>query len=112
MPKKGRKKLKIAESDSDIDIVEVPSAVKAEIVYKDTKVVTGAEPKLKWGWIYPMMVDKKVPKDGLGDISLYENILRSGLTKMATRPEVFSCVEVIDWIFPKIDTMGMITNDE
>ena len=42
MPKKGRKKLKIAESDSDIDIAEVMLAVKVEIVYEDTKAVTGA----------------------------------------------------------------------
>ena len=62
MPKKGRKKLKIAESDSDTDIAEVPPAVKVEIVYEDTKAVTWAEPELKWGQIYPMMVDKKVPE--------------------------------------------------
>ena len=112
MPKKGRKKLKIAKSDSDVDIAEVSPAVKVEIVYKDIKSVTGVEPELKWGQIYPMMVDKKVPKDGLGDLVLYENILRSGLTKIATRPEVFPCAEVIGCIFPKIDTVGMIINDE
>ena len=45
-----------------------------------------------------MMVDKKVLEDGLGDLSLYENILRSGLTKIATRPEVFPCTEVIGFL--------------
>ena len=59
-----------------------------------------------------MMVDKKVPKAILGDIALYENILRSRLTKIATRPEVFPCAKVIGWIFLKIDTVGMIINDE
>ena len=42
MPKKGRKKLKIAERDSDTDIVEVPPTVKAKIVYEDTKAITWA----------------------------------------------------------------------
>ena len=47
MTKKGRKKLKIAESDSDTDIAEVPPAVKVEIVYEDTKAITGEELELK-----------------------------------------------------------------
>ena len=59
-----------------------------------------------------MMIYKKVLEAGLGDLSLYENILRSGLTKIVSRLEVFPCVEVIGWIFPKIDTVGMIINDE
>ena len=112
MPKKGRKKLKIVEINSNIEIAKVLLAVKVEIVYKDTRAVTGAEPELKWGQIYPMMFDKKVLEARLGDLALYENILRSGLSKIATRTEVFPCVEVIDWIFPKIDTVGMIINDE
>ena len=112
MPKKGRKKLKIVESDSDTDIVEVSPAVKVEIVYEDTKEIIGAEPELKWGQIYPMLVERKVPKAGLGDLALYENILRSGLTKIATRPEMFPCVEVIGWMLPKINTVGMMINDE
>ena len=70
MPKKGRKKLKIAESEYDIDIAEVPHAVKVEIVYEDIKVVTRVDTELKWGQIYPMMVDKKVPEAGLGDLAL------------------------------------------
>ena len=47
MTKKGRKKLKIAESDSDTEVVEVPLAVNTEIVYEDTKAITGAELELK-----------------------------------------------------------------
>ena len=59
-----------------------------------------------------MMFDKKVPEARLGDLALYENILRSGLTKITTRPKVFPCAEVIGWILPKIETVGMIINDE
>ena len=58
------------------------------------------------------MVDKKVPEVGLGDLAQYENILRSGLTKIGARLEVFPCAEVIGWLLPKIETVGMIINDE
>ena len=59
-----------------------------------------------------MLVEGKVPKTGLGDLALYENILRSGITKIATRPEIFPCAEVTGWMLPKIDTVGMMINDE
>ena len=93
--KKGRKKIKIVESDSDTEVVEVLLVVKTEIVYEDTKVITGVDPELKLGQIYPMLVERKVPKASLGYLSLYENILRSGLTKIATRLDIFPCAEVI-----------------
>ena len=81
-------------------------------MYGDTKAITGAEIELKWGQIYPMLVESKVPEAGLGDLALYKNILRSRITKIATRPEIFPCAEVIGWMFPKIDTVGMMINDE
>ena len=112
MTKKGRKKLKIAESDSDTKVVEDSSAMKTEIVYEYTKMITGADPELKWGKIYPMLIERKVLETGLGDLFLYENILRSRITMIATRLEIFPCAEVIGWMFPKIDTMGMLINDE
>ena len=59
-----------------------------------------------------MLVERKVPEAGLGDLALYENILRSGITKIAIRLEIFPCVEVIGWIFQKIDMVGMMINDE
>ena len=92
MTKKGRKKLKIAESNSDTEVVKVSLAVKTEIVYEDTKAITVVELELKWGQIYPMLVERKVPEASLGDLALYENILRYGLTKIATRSDVFPCV--------------------
>ena len=55
-------------------------------MYEDTKAITRIEHELKWGHIYPMMVEGKVPKTGLGDLVLYENILRSRITKIVTRP--------------------------
>ena len=58
-----------------------------------------------------MMVERKVLEAGLGDLALYENILKSRLTKITTRPEVFPWTEVIGWLLPKIDMVGMIIND-
>ena len=82
-----------------------------EIIYEDTKLVTEAEPKFKWGQIYHMLVEKKVPEAGLEDLALYENILRSGITKVSTRPEMFPCAEVIGWIMSKVDATRMMMNN-
>ena len=81
-------------------------------MYEDTKAITGVELELKWGQIYPMLVERKVPEAGLGELALYENILRSRLTKIVTRTNIFPYVEVIGWMLPKIDPVGMIINAE
>ena len=112
MIKKQRKKLKVVDYDSETEDVEVSMAIRTEIVYEDTKAIIGAENELKWGHIYPMMVEGKVLETGLGDLVLYENILRSGITKIATRLEIFPCAKVIGWLFPNIDIVGMMINDE
>ena len=53
MPKKGgKKKAKVNEEDSDLEVFP-----KMEIIYEDTKVVTGAEPDFKWGQICHMIKD-------------------------------------------------------
>ena len=44
MPKKGMKKAKVAEEESDLEIMP-----RVEIIYEDTRSVTGAEPEFKWG---------------------------------------------------------------
>ena len=44
MPKKGKKKSKVVEENSDLEIVP-----RVEIVYEDTRSMTGIEPKFKWG---------------------------------------------------------------
>ena len=80
-------------------------------MYEDTKAITGVDIKLKWGQIYPMLVERKVPEVGLGDLALYENILRSWLSKIATRMKIFPCAEVIGWIFPKIDIEISVTTE-
>ena len=39
---------------------------------------------------------------------MYANIERSTLMKVATRPELFPCLEVIGWILPRADVTRMI----
>ena len=56
-----------------------------EIIYKDTKSAR-AKPEFKWGEIYHMLKEKKVPEAGLEDLVLYKNILKYGITKVSTRP--------------------------
>ena len=88
MMKKGKKKARTEEYESDAEISPVS---RVEIIYEDTQVVTGAEPEFKWGQIYHMLVEKRVPEVGLEDPTIYENILRSEITKVSTRLEFFPC---------------------
>ena len=109
MMKRGKKKDKIVD-DSDEEVSEAPTP-RIEIVYEDTKAITGVEPEFKWGQNYHWLVEKKVLEAGLEDLALYDNVLRSGITKVTTRPKVFPCAEVVGWILTKIDATWMLMND-
>ena len=78
MPKKGKKKSQVTEEDSYLEVMP-----KVEVIYEDTKAITGAELEFKWGQIYPMIKDQKVQNEGLEDIPMYENILISQITKVS-----------------------------
>ena len=41
-------------------------------------------------------------------MTIYANIEKSALMKIATRPELFPCFEVIGWILPRADVTTMI----
>ena len=45
---------------------------------------------------------------GLEEESIYDNIEKFSLMKVATRPELFPCSEVIGWILPREDVTTMI----
>ena len=49
MMKKGRKKARIIEYDSDEEVAEVAPVARVEIVYEDTKAIIGVEPEFIWG---------------------------------------------------------------
>ena len=110
MTNKGKKKANIVDYDSDEEVVEAPTR-RIEIIYEDTKAINGAKLEFKWGQIYHWLVESKVPEARLEDLALYDNILRSGITKVTTRLEMLPCAEVIGWILPRIDTTGMLMND-
>ena len=85
MTKRGKNKSKIEDYDSDAEVTEIASIPRVEIIYEDTKEITVADPEFKWGHIYHLLVEKKVPEAGLEDLALYDNMLISRITKVTTR---------------------------
>ena len=55
-----------------------------------------------------MISNQNVPDAGFEELRIYANIEKSALMKVATRPELFPCSEVIGWILPRADVMRMI----
>ena len=49
-----------------------------------------------------------MPDTGFEEVTIYANIEKSSLMKVATRPEIFPCSEVIGWILPRADVTTMI----
>ena len=68
----------------------------------------GVEPEYIWGEIYRVITHQEVPDIGFEEETIYGNIERSALMRVATRPELFPCSEVIGWILPKADVTTMI----
>ena len=107
MPKKsGKKEAKTTKVDSDVETIS-----KMEIIYENNKAITRVEKEFKWDEIYHMIRDRNVPKAGLEDMNLYENIRRSGIIKVATRLDIFSCTEVIKWILPRTYPSSMMISN-
>ena len=92
MPKKGNNKANIVDDESNVKMTPTP---RVEIIYEYTKFVIEVEPEFKWGHISHMLHDKTILDVGLEDMNLFNNILRSGITKFSTRPELFPCPEVM-----------------
>ena len=103
MSKRQKKKDPIAEGEPDVEII-----TKVEYIYEDTRATTGVEPDYKWGEIYRMISNQDVLDAGFEELTIYANIDKSALMKVATRPEMFPCSEVIDWILPRADVTTMI----
>jgi len=81
---------------------------KVEVIYEDTKATTRVEPEYKWGEVYMMILNQSIPEARFEDMPIYANIERSAIMKVATRPELFPCSEVIGWILPRADVTRMI----
>ena len=80
----------MVEGEPEVEII-----TKVEFLYEDTKAFTGVDPEYKWGEIYRMISNQNVPDVGFEELTIYANIEKSSLMKVATRPELFPCSEVI-----------------
>ena len=103
MSKRQKNKDPITEGEPDVEII-----TKVEYIYEDTRVTTGVELDYKWGEIYWMIANQNVPDAGFEELTIYANIEKSALMKVATRPELFPRSEVIGWILPRADVTTMI----
>ena len=91
------------EEEPDVVIV-----TKVDYTYEDTRYIIGVEPKYKWGGIYRLITHHEVLDTGFEEETIYANIERSVLMRVATKPELFPCSEVIGWILPRADVTTMI----
>ena len=103
MSKRQKKKALVVEEEPEVEII-----TKVECIYKDTRCTTGVEPKYKWGEIYRLISHQEVPDTSFEEVTIYANIEKSALMKVATRPELFPCSKVIGWILPRADVTTMI----
>ena len=103
MSKRQKKKSQVAEGEPEVEIT-----TKVEFIYEYTKATTGIEPDYKWGEIFRMISNQNVPDARFEELTIYANIEKSALMKVATRPKLFPCSEVIGWILPRADVMTII----
>ena len=88
--------------------LEVEIITRVEYIYEDTKCIVGVEPGYHWRKVYRLITHREVPDIGFEQETIYANIQRSALMKIATRLEIFPCSKVIGWILPRADVTTMI----
>ena len=103
MSKRQKKRAPVVEGEPEVEII-----TKVEYIYEDTKASTGVEPDYKWGEIYRMIANLNVTDAGFEELTIYANIEKSALMKVATRLDLFPCSEVIGWILPRAYVTTMI----
>ena len=106
MSKRKKKKAPVVEEEPKVEVI-----TKTEYIYEDTKCISGVELEYQWWEIYRLITRWEVPDMGLEEEGIYANIERSSLMKIATRPELFPCSEVIGWILPWADVNTMIVEN-
>ena len=84
MSKRQKKKAPVVEGEPKVEII-----TKVEYIYECTKDSTRVKPDYKWGEIYRMISNQNVPDAGFEELTIYANIEKSTLMKVATRPELF-----------------------
>ena len=103
MSKRQKKNAPVAEEEQEVEII-----TRVEYIYEDTKAAPRVEPDYKWGEMYRMIANQNVPDAGFKELTIYANIEKSDLMKVATRLELFPCLEVTGWILPRVDVTTMI----
>ena len=103
MSKRQKHKAPVVEEKPEVEVI-----TKIEYIYEDTRCTIGVEPKYKWGEFYRLISHHEVPDTGFEEEMIYANIERFALMKIATRPKLFPCSEVIGWILPRADVTTMI----
>ena len=86
MSKCQKKKPPVVEEEPEVEIIN-----RVEYTYEDTKCIVGVEPEYQWGGIYRLIMCWEVPDIGFEEETIYANIERSSLMKLATRPKLFPC---------------------
>ena len=86
MSKRQKKKAPVVEEEPKVEVI-----TKVEYTYEDTRCTTGVEPEYKWGEIYRLISHHEVPDIGFEEETIYANIERSALMKIATRLKLFPC---------------------
>ena len=103
MSKRQKKKAHVVEGEPDVEII-----TKVEYIYEETRATIGVDPDYRWGEIYQMISNQDVLDAGFEELTIYANIEKSTLMKVATRSELFPCYEVIGWILPRAYVTTMI----
>ena len=86
MSKRQKKKAPVAEGEPDVEII-----AKVEYIYEYTRATTRVQLDYKWSEIYKMISNQDVPDARFKELTIYANIKKSALMKVATRPELFLC---------------------
>ena len=79
--KRQKNKSPIVEGDLEVEII-----TKVEYIYEDTRATTGVEPDYKRGEIYRLISNQEVPDTEFEELTIYANIEKFSLMKIATRP--------------------------
>ena len=59
-----------------------------------------------------MISNQNVPDAVFEELTNYANIEKLALMKVATRPKLFPCLEVIGWILPREESSLLLLNRE
>ena len=57
MPRKQKQKTQADEEELEVEVV-----TRVEVIYEDTKAITGVDLEYKWGEVYRMILNQSIPE--------------------------------------------------